>query len=308
MMFPHAWVIFILDIVPALFAIVGNSIFFLTLWRTTSLHTPSNTLLGFLSIIDLLVGLICHPLFIATLLQSPGLCCTITMSVYNFLFGLTIWTSFLYILLITVDRFFAVFFPFEYRKLATCKKSCLIATIAFGVSACYSTAVFFLYKESRMTFILVDVIVTSLTFLFIIVAYTMIYRAMSHHRNRIVTVPGGGDAEARKFGRPERFKINTVALVLLAFICCNAPYTAYMLQMFLFFLKKSRFVEGLGMWANFFFLLSSAINPLIYFLMRSDIRLAARRMLFGCTADHKYAATVTRTTRSLTQTSITTAL
>ena len=35
------------------------------------------------------------------------------------------------------------------------------------------------------------------------------------------------------------------------------------------------------MWANFFFLLNSAINPLIYFIGRSDIRLAAKEILLG---------------------------
>ena len=282
-MLTQSWILLTLDIIPALFTIVGNSIFFITILKTSSLHTPSNTLLAFLSLSDLMVGVLCQPLFILTLIQPPQPCCTCEMKAYNFTFDAIVWTSFLYIVLITADRLIAVFHPFRYREVASCKKFAFIATSVFAVSILLATAKTLFYKHSRITFLLLEQWLMILALLFILISYILIYRVMLRKNRTALPANSGSEQNSRKTDRNERSKTKTVAFILIAFISCTAPYTAYNIQMYLFYVDKSEFIPGFGIWTNFLFLLNSAINPIIYFMKRSDIRLASKRLIL-CTA------------------------
>ena len=277
-MFPHAWIITALDIIPAAFTIIGNSIFFITLWKTTSLHTPSNTLLGFLSAIDLVVGLVCHPLFLITIFHTDRPCCTQEMLVYNFTFFLTSWNSYLCVAMITADRGLAVLHPFRYREIASCKRFSIIAAFIFLVSSIYVIIDQLFYDKSRMGFLLFNVICQLFILSLISIIYILIYRAMHRQNKRIVTITDSTSRKLRRKSRTEQVKTKKVALIIFTFVFCTLPYTIYKSNMYLFYIGRSRFITGFGFWANFFFLLNSAINPLIYFISRSDFRFAAKRI------------------------------
>ena len=279
-MLTQSWILLTLDIIPALFTIVGNSIFFITILKTSSLHTPSNTLLAFLSLSDLMVGVLCQPLFIIILIQPPQPCCTNEMQAYNFAFRLTVWASFLGIVFITADRCLAIFKPFRYHEFASCKKYAFIAITMSIMSLCYTIVKLLFYIQSQTTFILIEVILMLLILAFILMTYTMIYRLMRRKRRRIGSQANQAQ-NPRRAGKSDGSKTKTVALILIAFISCTAPYIAYNIQMYLFYVDKSEFIPGFGIWTNFLFLLNSAINPIIYFMKRSDIRLASKRFIFG---------------------------
>ena len=276
-MFAYPWIVLALDIVPTLFTVVGNGIFFFTIWKTKSAHTPSNTLLAFLSVTDLLVGIICQPLFIATMLQSPVPCCTVEMMVYNFVFGITSWTSFLCICLISADRFFAVYYPYRYRAFATCKKFAYITAVIFTVSLAYTTIDVIFYEQSQITFLIFLIVFQTIVLLVTFVLYTLVYRVIHRQRKMYGAQRRRGMLERRC--RKDEGKSKTVAWILVAFAFCSLPYTSYLIQMVLFYEKESKFLQSFGAWVNFLFLFNSAVNPLIYFLKRSDIRYAAKRII-----------------------------
>ena len=263
---------------PALLTIIGNSIFFVTIWKTKSMHTPSNTLLGFLSITDLLVGIVCQPLFVVTMLQMPAPCCTDLMLAYNFAFGVTSWNSFLCIGLITADRFSAVFYPYRYRAFATCRKFTYITAIVFGVSISYTTADVILYQKSKIVFLSFLITVNSLVVTSIVVTYILVYRVALRQR-KFLTLPQAHRRRLRKKCSTSDGHTKTIPLILVAFIICSLPLISYHIQMLLYYTHGSQFISGLGTWANLLFLSNSAINPLIYFMRRGDIRKAAKRLL-----------------------------
>ena len=282
-MSPHGWIVTALDIIPAIFTIIGNFIFFVTLWKTNSLHTPSNILLGFLSIIDLMVGLICQPLFLATIFRTDRPCCTQEMLAYNFVFILTCGNSYLCIALITGDRAFAIFYPFKYRAVASCKKFSSIAGITFLISTIYAVLEHLLYTKCKTAFILFKTTCQLMTLSLVSIVYLLIYRAVRRQNNKAAitsTVKG----KARRTSRTEQHRTKMVALILFTFAFCTVPYTIFGFNMYLFYIGRSKFINGFGAWANFLFLLNSAINPLIYFISRTDIRAAARRLLSGASS------------------------
>lgn len=278
-MIANGWIILAVDILPSLFTVIGNSIFFLTIWKTRSLHTPSNTLLGFLSIIDLMVGVVCQPLFMATLFQPRGPCCTPPVFAYNFAFFLTSWNSYLCIMLVTIDRFFAVIYPFKYLEFVSCKRMFYTAGLVFTVSTTFAVIRLLLYDESRTSFILIKVILQLIVLALVIACYGLIFREMKRQQKRIEGLKDRAGRKRRKEAKVERARTRTVALILLTYVLCTIPYSIYLVQMYLFYTKRSKFISGFGEWVNFLYLLISAMNPLIYFTNRSDMRPAAKRLL-----------------------------
>ena len=97
--------------------IVSNVIFLVALIRKASLHTVSNILLGALSLSDLLIGTILEPFGIFQLvklsqLQYNAQLLAIKVLLSHSLIGL----SFVYVTLITCDRYLAICHAFKYLR------------------------------------------------------------------------------------------------------------------------------------------------------------------------------------------------
>ena len=146
------WIILAFDIGPMLMTIIGNSAFLITIWNTTSLHTASNVLFVFLSMTDLIVGLICQPLFIALLLshgnESPYLITT-----YNLIYSATCINSLLCVTLISINRLFAVACPITYRTFSSRGRSIRITSTAFIFLTIVSTIELLLTKHKLILFL-----------------------------------------------------------------------------------------------------------------------------------------------------------
>eukprot|EP00795_Rhopilema_esculentum_P017605 gene17605-9246_t len=273
------WIILAIDVIPALFTVIGNAVFFITFLRTRSLHTPSNVLLWFLSLIDLVVGTVCQPLFIFTLFKEHGPCCTVAVKIYNIVFGLTCWNSLVCVALVTIDRFLAIFFPFQYKEKASCKTVACIFLFVFVVSSMYTVLVMIFYETARISFIIFDLVFQLLILALILAVYASIYRVMFRLMRSTQPQCRPNSKSVQQSQIVERKKTITLSMIIGAFLICYSPYIAYSVKSLLYYLGKTGFSSSFGMWANFFFLLKSSINPLIYCLRRNDIRQAACRAI-----------------------------
>ena len=291
-------IIITLDVISGLVTIIGNAIFFVTISYTPSLHTPSNVLLACLSLSDILVGVLCQPLFIAVILQPSQPCCMRLDQVYNFTFLVLAGTSFSLLVLITGDRFLAIFYPFKYIEFASCRKSTYIAIVVFTACLLYAAMDALFYKRAQILFILVETSLMILTLSFNVISYILIYRVIHQKRRTVRAVEKSDELSHRQTNRTDRVKTNTVAFILLAFIGCTTPYIANATQMLLYYTKQIKFMPHFMEWTDFLFLLNSAINPLIYFLRRSDFRQAAKRLLFRNSVNTDNMATISHGLRS----------
>ena len=275
----NTWLMLSLDITPTLLTIVGNAVFFATLLKTRSLHNPSNVLLGALCITDLVVGFVCQPLFITVLLGPPGPCCSIVTKVYNLTFGLSSVNSFICGFLITIDRYFAVFYPFKYREWATCKRYVIVASTVFFIFASYSVIKILYFERSRSSFLIIDICLEVSVILTVFFIYVKICRVVFAKVRAIARVANDREPNEVKMKLNDRKKTLTVAIILLALLICYTPLMVYYCLSLLFYLKKTpRYTYSLGIWANFLALCNSCINPLIYCARSREIRNAAIRL------------------------------
>eukprot|EP00112_Aurelia_sp_Birch-Aquarium-sp1_P018391 Seg438.13 transcript_id=Seg438.13/GoldUCD/mRNA.D3Y31 product="SWI/SNF-related matrix-associated actin-dependent regulator of chromatin subfamily A containing DEAD/H box 1B" protein_id=Seg438.13/GoldUCD/D3Y31 len=116
-------IIILLDVVPAFVTVIANALLIITLMKTRTLHTPSNVLVGALCATDLLTGLISQPMYLAILLRLQlGL--DASLFYYPFWYPVQIFSGYSawLILFVTIDRYLAICYPFEYCQHATCKR------------------------------------------------------------------------------------------------------------------------------------------------------------------------------------------
>ena len=276
-----------LSILVALMTIIGNMVFIITLARTSTLHTPSNVLLGALCLSDLLVGLIVQPIFLSFLIQRQ------IGSGYEHLSRLVIDSltlhcgiSCLIALLISVDRYAAICHPFRYRRLATCKKCTYTAVITVTLWFTYTIILQYVLVNDEVTkdFARQSVVVLAvLSTTVVIVAYVQIYRVVQKQRRAIVSIrrSSGMQCEVRREmlnRRRERDNTYTIAIIVGFFFVSYSPYIIASL-----FLDEvtSCFLSGqfvVKIWTGFFMATNSLTNPIIYCIRSSDIKRAAFRI------------------------------
>lgn len=275
----HSYIIAGFTASSAILNIICNTVFFITLLKTSSLHTPSNVLLGALCVTDLLAGVLCQPLFIALLLSNPGPCCIPLASAFYFIYDLSCWNSFICTLLITLDRYAAICHPYRYRALATYRKYIYSTLGIFALTTIHATIKFMNYKNTEVIFLSVDISLQLLIIMALLMMYCKIYRVVLSHRQRIVSIKDAFvKRQSRRISLRELTKTHTVTIILVVFICCYALRTIFDVKCILYYLGKIDYDLMLANWANFFVLLNSALNPIIYCARIEETRRAAMKM------------------------------
>ncbi|XP_031554591.1 D(4) dopamine receptor-like [Actinia tenebrosa] len=99
-----------------LVALTGSSLVLMTIYKSRTLHTPSNMFIASLAAADALVGLIINPLYITLTSTNTWVSFNPLYKVENYMWVQTLVTTSFSLSAISVDRFFAVLFPFQYRK------------------------------------------------------------------------------------------------------------------------------------------------------------------------------------------------
>eukprot|EP00112_Aurelia_sp_Birch-Aquarium-sp1_P013246 Seg2804.2 transcript_id=Seg2804.2/GoldUCD/mRNA.D3Y31 product="Cannabinoid receptor type 1A" protein_id=Seg2804.2/GoldUCD/D3Y31 len=247
------------------------------------MHTPSNMLVGAMSISDLLVGLVLQPLFATYLVmkQNGGPADSLEVA---FLCGgtLLVGASFLLVSTISVDRYVAICHPYKYTKYATCKRYVATAGILMLGPICvtFRNIIEKSYRSSALFVISVSLIVAFL------ICYARIHAVVRRQRKRILclgTIDVPQRAEAKKQAR-EKKTTNTIAIIVCLLLACMLPTT--ILQGVAVYqtstTKNCRMDNSLYMsilWARLLFLANSFINPVVYGVRIREIRTAAFRVL-----------------------------
>ena len=279
---------------PTILTVIGNTVFLITLLKTASLHTPSNALLGALCVTDLLVGLLCQPMHITVLLSKPGPCCPPLIKAFNFIYYWSCWNSFFYSLLITLDRYAAICYPYKYRQLARCRKYIYLTLSIFIFFAVHSAIRLLFYKKSEISFISVAVGLELVIIITVVVIYVKIYKIAFWQRRRTVVSVGDIDGRQRSpISTKEKSRTHTVAIILGVFVICYIPYTVFGVHRILYYLRKMDYNVDFGIWANYLVLFNSCLNPIIYCARSQEIRSAAIRIFIS---RNNYGSYSTRTT------------
>ena len=278
-----------LNIPPTVLIIIGNFIFLITLIKTKSLHTPSNLLLAALCVADLLVGLICEPIFLVYLFRIRyGNHSRSLTQVYFAAFSFFAVLSGTYSFVITLDRYVAICYPFWYHRRVTCKHylavivaiMCSVLALNFIAGATQSRQASNVDTSAGTLFGIWMAVMFS-----VILMYCRIYKVASTQSRvtNLGTFEGDKKNENMRQRTRERKKAYTVGIVLGIWIASSLPFLSkltFTLTRNADYCKDPATIMKFDLWAKFFTVLSSFANPFIYCYRSKEIRTAAFKIFW----------------------------
>ena len=169
-------------------ALVLNIITMRALRKISSFPKPLKTLLLSLAVSDLGVGLLVHPVYIAGLImtieQSANKRLRYTVYTAQRLFGFLLCTaSFLAIIALTVDRFFAIHHHLRYKELVTYKRVVAVVISFWVVCPCIS--LFALNRILEKVLAIITATIGAVCLITTRLIYCKIYSIVRHHTNQI---------------------------------------------------------------------------------------------------------------------------
>ena len=278
-MVTNAKILIVVKSLLMILIIISNGMFLITLIKTASLHTVSNILLGALSLSDLLIGLVLEPMWIFQLVRLSQLRFDLrTFSTISFFSQALIGLSFIYMAIITCDRYLAICHPFKYLRYATKKLALAAPGLAFFLVAISALTATVAASAPVVTIAyVIDAIVSTTGFLLIIIWNCRIFIAVKKQKSQIMAMVNVMPAGNEKILRREKEKgwTNVVLVLLVVFLICYLPSTLvfHVLMQNHPWKLHSRLVT-IVMWMDCLLCLNSLANPLLYCYRLRTIRRA----------------------------------
>ncbi|XP_015214295.2 trace amine-associated receptor 13c-like [Lepisosteus oculatus] len=264
--------------------VCGNLVVIISVSHFKQLHTPTNLILLSLAVADFLVGLIVLPLSMTALVETCWYYGDMLCSVYKFFDSVLISVSLSNLVLIAIDRYFAVCDPLLYSTKITVNVMHLLILFSWVLSPSYMLA--FLYLNGNFDgadklnsclgeclFVvneiwgIINLIISFILPCFTMIAlYVKIFLVAKRHAKVI------SSSAERKHVRENTGKISKISerkaakrlgIVVLAFLLCWIPFYIWTL------------IEGnlnVSMTAALFtptviVYLNSCVNPILYALL-----------------------------------------
>ena len=171
-------------VLTSISAVVGNSLVLASIWRTPSLHSPSNVLIAGLAISDLCVGLLVEPTgFVYGLAQhinSVHVFCYAAVLMWLSGTLLTL-ASLITITAISLDFYLALHLHLRYKELVTVGR---MVRVVVGIWVCAFTATLLrIWYRKHVNYVYVSLV--SLCLLVTTKAYFKVFRIVHHHQTQI---------------------------------------------------------------------------------------------------------------------------
>ena len=254
---------------------LGNMIIILVIRRTPNLKTICGVLIANLAIADLLVTAIAVPLVILMLTQGVTPVCSVSTSGYASiaLSRYSVTASLLTLAAMSIDRCWAICFPFTHKTKMTFSKLKMVLAFVWLASSIYPALEFF-FRGQRLFLqpLATSGVVTCYTAIVISGIVTFInvrYRSSkirNLHQNQN-NFQISGDLRER-----DKQVAKTISLIIVLFSLCWVPVIVIS-AMFPYRYNMLHYWLGLLGLAN------SAVNPCIYFYRQRSYRQAFKEMM-----------------------------
>ena len=262
-------------------AIAGNAVVIFTMWKTPSLHSPSNMFIGCLAVSDLTVGLFAQPCFVVhkvgEILHRLEMYC-ITRILLESLGNITTGASVLTMAGATIERCLALYFHLRYNEIVTARRVLFAVACFWIVLIALATFRMFLIRPEIYNTILVTTI--SLSLLSTYLAYAKILQCVRQHERRIYAEAMGASMQIEertgRLGNIIRYKKSTVTMIFVVgiFTACFLPMLCVKLVHRLCGYTVP--VKTAYLFASTIAFLNSSLNPVVYCWRITSLRHAVK--------------------------------
>ena len=263
----------------SLTAFLGNSLIFVALHKTSSIHPPSKLLYRCLATTDLLVGLVGQPLvatfWMSVVREQWRLCRFAWEAAFVSGYGLSL-ISLLTMAAMSVDRLLALFLGLRYKQTVTLKRTYVIVVtlwIITGVATLCPMLVFHIAQWFGR-------IIISSCLLISIASYAKIFLALRRHQAQIqdhVQHSTTGQPNALNMAQ-YRKAVYSALLVQLVLLACYVPVSVVAIVMAYRQANLSHLVVALGI-SGTIANLNSMLNPFLYCWKISEVRQAVKQTI-----------------------------
>ena len=273
----------ILNVLFGIITFVGNSTILLAIKKNRGLHSPSFVLLGCMAFSDLLVGLICQPLFvgfkIAEIERNFTVHCWLRM-----LQARSAWTtagvSFFTVAAVSVDRLIALHLHLRYSAFVTVSRV-LQATLVIWILSVILCVVLRFWMTADREWFFIPLVIFVVVFLVLTVSTIKIFQMVRRHQRQI-------NSQAEALSHLQSNTVNvlkcrksavTVLYIYGLVVICYVPFFATLITDMLYgYTIKVQLAydfSGTVIYVNSF------INPLVYCWRIREIRQAVKNILRG---------------------------
>ena len=269
-----------INVLPTFMAIVGNALCIMALVKTPSLHTTFNIWVGTMCTSDVIVGIIIQPFYYASLISvitGKRIEDLWVASKHSIIVLINVSLFLAYF--VTIDCYIAICRPFWYTRSVTKKRCMFVAFLGFVLSI-PTTAINDLAPSAARYYgaALVMLIVSQ-----IMGFSARIYTKVLQQRRQIVSVTLDTQDRAEMQRQSlESKRAYTIAIVIALMFILYSPMSIVML---LFGNMTSHDICSISektlvalLWGQYFVLLHSVVNPIVYYFRMHDIRNAINRM------------------------------
>ena len=262
----------------SLTALLGNFVALGAIWRSSSLHIPSNVFLFGLAMSDFGVGLIVQPTFLALLVieftteEYVINAWTAFRSIQAILVSATILT----LTSVSVDRFIALTFHLKYQAIVTIKRASGILCLIWIASITYGLTL----VSSELLHNTLSIVVFSSCLVVNSFVYLVIYRIARRHLSQIQAqeqVQAQQINGASNFSRCRKSVVNMFLLFLL-FLLCYVPYIFVRVYINFADWNPTYVTFSLRLSAALVYL-NSSLNPLVYCWRMRELRVGMKNFL-----------------------------
>ena len=255
---------------------IANVLVFITVLRKPQLRTVYNTSVLCLLAADLCVILLAQTSNIVYLVNKfiyGDYSCSLFF-IYNLLMWLCHGLSFFTLLFISIERYFAVFYPFWYKESVTKTRiSCVVVTSWI----IWSAVVLILNFVQSIPHAIRTIVVTCFflpSILSTLVIYSKIFKEI---RSNVVHVRHGPPAENQV-----RNSSKTVGLIIGVQIVSFVPCFFLNIVQALSLMRKDLLIHGIFPFAEAAAFMNAVLDPVVYFWRNKEARKSLKELRYFC--------------------------